>query len=115
MWMVDPALLCRKHLLGAHVEIHMAVASINKGKSIQGHVRRGQLDASLMRQEHDALAFEMRCRGYEHNSPLPKFAPRLEDCGHINGNANVWELSGRCPDCRERIAKAGVLPKGVEK
>ena len=34
--MVSPATMCRKHLLGEHVEIHMAVASLRLGKSVDG-------------------------------------------------------------------------------
>jgi hypothetical protein len=28
MWMVPPKVMCRKHLLGEHVEIHMLAGSL---------------------------------------------------------------------------------------
>lgn len=34
MWMVPPELMCRQHLLGEHVELHMFVGAINKGTSV---------------------------------------------------------------------------------
>ena len=39
MWMVDPKIMCRKHLLGEHVEHHMFVGTINKRISIVGYLR----------------------------------------------------------------------------
>ena len=41
MWMVDPSLLCRKHLLGEHLECHMFVGTINKNISIKGYIKNG--------------------------------------------------------------------------
>jgi hypothetical protein len=32
MWMVDPRLVCSKHLLGEHVELHMFVGCLLKRK-----------------------------------------------------------------------------------
>ena len=31
-WMVDPRLLCRKHLLGEHVENHMFIGTLKRVK-----------------------------------------------------------------------------------
>ena len=42
MWMVPPRKMCRKHLLGEHVEIHMAVATLRLGKSVAGFLEKGQ-------------------------------------------------------------------------
>ena len=36
MWMVPVQYMCRKHLLGEHVEHHMLVGSIHKGLSMRG-------------------------------------------------------------------------------
>lgn len=36
MWMVDPATMCDRHLLGEHAEIHMAIGTIAKGRSVAG-------------------------------------------------------------------------------
>lgn len=36
MWNINPRYMCRKHLLGEHVETHMLVGSLRKEKSVQG-------------------------------------------------------------------------------
>ena len=36
MWMLPPECMCRKHLLGEHVELHMLLGSMRRGKSIEG-------------------------------------------------------------------------------
>ena len=36
MWMIDPKLLCRKHLLGEHGEIHKHLPSLRKGHRVDG-------------------------------------------------------------------------------
>ncbi len=64
MWMVDPKKMCRKHLLGEHVEIHMMVGTLLKGRSIDGFLERGLLEPQSARIRHDALAAEMQARGY---------------------------------------------------
>ena len=34
MWMIDPTLLCRKHLLGEHGELHKFIPSFRKQYSV---------------------------------------------------------------------------------
>ena len=36
MWMLPTAGMCRKHLLGEHVELHMLLGSLRRGKNIEG-------------------------------------------------------------------------------
>ena len=36
MWMLPPETMCRKHLLGEHVELHMLLGSLRRGKNIDG-------------------------------------------------------------------------------
>ena len=97
MWMVSPRKMCRKHLLGEHVEIHMAVATLRLGKSVAGFLEKGLLELSSLRSRHDDLVAEMLRRGYRHNSPLGP-VPRRKG-GRIDRRANARELARRCPDC----------------
>ncbi len=101
MWGVPPELLCDRHLLGEHVEMHMFVGSLRKGISVAGYVRDGLVDLSRIRARHRELAREMRRRGMHHRSPLPKH--RRIRGGEVNVAANLRELSRRCPRCRARI------------
>jgi hypothetical protein len=102
-WLVNPKLLCRKHLLGEHVEHHMFVGSINKGKSIQGHISKGQVEPLTLKERHDQLAAEMERRDYNHQSPLPEYIWDNEEEGEIDIQKNITELSNRCEECRKRI------------
>ena len=108
MWMVDPRLMCKKHLLGEHVELHMFVGSLLKKKTLTGFFQQGLLEVHSIRSRHKALAEEMRRRGMQHNSPLQKF--RSYKMGKINRRQNKKELACRCRDCRELMNKANGSP-----
>lgn len=73
IWDVEPACLCRKHLLGEHRELHGLWNILTQGK--RGYSRhpetlrwQGKLAALYAR--HDALVAEMARRGYRHATPL---------------------------------------------
>lgn len=73
VWDVDPALLCRQHLLGEHRELHGLWNILVHGKT--GYSRHpetlrwvGRLAALFAR--HEALVAEMKQRGYSHSSHL---------------------------------------------
>jgi hypothetical protein len=100
MWNVPPAVLCQKHLLGEHVEMHMFVGSINKGKSIAGFVADGLVDTGLIGQRHSELKAEMLARGMNHQSPLPAYNICAVH-GEVDVEANLVELARRCPACAE--------------
>ena len=102
-WHVDPAMMCRKHLLGEHVEHHMFVASIIKGRSINGYIKDGLIEVHTLFERHDELVKEMIRRGYNHASPLSYV--RLYKSGKVNRDSNLVELARRCEACRERINK----------
>jgi hypothetical protein len=69
MWMIDPKYMCRKHLLGEHVEIHMIIGAIKKNKNLQGFFDKKLIEINSIITRHDELVFEMIKRGYNHNSP----------------------------------------------
>lgn len=102
MWMVNPSLMCRQHLLGEHVELHMLLSCIKRGKSIDGYLDGGLVEPQHMISRHALLVAEMERRGYKHSSPLNEsFGP----CGEVDREANLRELKERCPRCRARIAE----------
>lgn len=73
IWDVDPAILCRNHLLGEHRELHGLWNILVEGKQGYSHhpetVRwQGKLKALYLR--HEALVAEMTRRGWNHASPL---------------------------------------------
>jgi Pyrimidine dimer DNA glycosylase len=105
MWLVSPKLMCRQHLLGEHVEIHMLVGTIKRNKSVQGYVDNGLIDTSLIQSRHDELVKEMVSRGYNHKSEL-LYEDKLH-IGTVDSSHSLAELARRCPNCRERIEANG--------
>lgn len=102
MWLVDPEILCRQHLLGEHKELHQLLGHIeaeNMG-SIEGHAEKGQIDTSLIEKRHDKLVEEMKDRGFNHDSPL-EYEDNL-NLGEIDVDANIEDLIERCEGCRKR-------------
>ncbi len=96
--MVDPRLMCRKHLLGEHVELHMLVASMRNGISLQGFFDNKLIETHNVGRRHEQLVREMKRRGFKHASPLTN-VPRRRG-GRVNRRANLTELARRCPHCR---------------
>ena len=98
MWMVNPSKLCRNHLLGEHKELHQLIGSLNKKKSVLGHIEKDQVEIHNIKKRHEQLVLEMTKRGYNHQSPLPKF--KDFKAGKINISLNKKELTKRCKECK---------------
>ena len=98
MWNINPTIMCRQHLLGEHVEMHMVVGSINRGKSVDGYTSNGLLNTTLIQSRHSHLVDEMKRRGYKHHSPL-NYQDTLGE-GFVNEKENLIELHNRCSKCR---------------
>jgi hypothetical protein len=103
MWNVDPKKMCRKHLFGEHVEMHMAIGALKKGKSIKGFIDKGLLEVHNIVNRHDILAYEIKRRGYNHKSPLVYDKLYIE--GKVHTQENIKELCNRCKECRSMFKK----------
>lgn len=73
IWDLDPTLLCRKHLLGEHRELHGLWNILTLGK--RGYSQHPETKRWIGRlwalsQRHDALSQEMARRGWNHRTPL---------------------------------------------
>ena len=107
MWMVNPAVMCNKHLLGEHVECHMLVGHLQCKRRIINYIRLNLLQPKSLRERHDRLALEMGNRGMLHKSLLPKYdlsyLPEEHRVYTVNTEESLIELSRRCSECRERL------------
>ena len=109
MWNVPVEQMCRKHLMGEHVETHMFVGTMNAGKSIQGYVANGLIEVDTLLDRHEQLAKEIERRGYNHSSPLFINALVMETyrgLGVVDSQNSLDELARRCGDCAELQMKA---------
>jgi len=115
MWMVDPRVLCRKHLLGEHGEIHKHLPSFRKGHSVAGRMSPiVQIQLNALKSRHDDLAVEMIRRGYNHKSPLVDIPDLLKIYGDyfylkVDLIESVLDLYLRCEECKERIKERSYL------
>ena len=111
MWMVDPLLLCDRHLLGEHVETHMLAGTLARGRSIDGYIAKDLLEPASLGQRHDRLAAEMLARGFRHESPLPRadlsHLPDTARAHRVDAEAALHALTERCEACRLRVAAFG--------
>lgn len=107
MWMIKPELLCDKHLLGEHGEIHKHRHIFVKGYSIKNRVQcPAQIVPEHMEVRHNELAKEMTARGMKHASSYSQ--PDLcnytleEAMPEIDIIYNIKDLSERCGNCRQK-------------
>ena len=103
MWQVPPEVLCDKHLLGEHVEMHMFAGTLIKGKSLEGYITNRLVDTDLISERHDQLAKEMSRRGMNHKSPIQKFPAYRKTVRSVDSAENLVELKRRCKACANRI------------
>ena len=106
MWNIKPSLLCNRHLLGEHLETHMFLGAIRKGKSLKGYIDNGLVETDKIKSRHDLLADEMINRGMNHKSPMEHF--KVIKQGKVDTNRSINDLINRCSKCRERINKYGI-------
>lgn len=97
MWNINPKVMCRKHLLGEHVEMHMFAGCLQKEINLQGYLDNQLVELHNLKKRHNLLAKEMKRRGYSHKSQL--ILPFKINAGYIDKEANFAELCRRCSDC----------------
>ena len=105
MWLVNPKHMCRKHLLGEHVELHMFIGTLKRKKSIQGFIDNNLLQLDQLYSRHEELVQELINRGYNHNSNL-----QIIDLSYykdyfykyINKQQSKLDLFSRCKECNDR-------------
>ncbi len=102
MWMVNPKIMCRQHLLGEHVEIHMFVGTLSRGKSVKGYLEKGLLEVHNLYWRHEELVEEMKRRGTAHHGREMEICRKA---GAIDRKKNLEELLKRCSRCKRRYSE----------
>lgn len=108
MWGINPSLLCRKHLLGEHGEIHKHRHNFVKHHKITNRIYPiVQIEPENMKKRHDELVKEMIKRGYNHNSPYEQpdlsYLSNDERYAKIDVNNSINDLKNRCSECIIKI------------
>jgi len=116
MWLVDPKILCQKHLCGEHLEMHMFVGSIIKERAVDGYLQNNLLEPKKIKERHDELADEMMRRNYNHKTPITD--EEFNNCMNnlhneqfdfrnikIDKDRAFKDLLSRCPECHNSWEK----------
>ena len=108
MWLCDPKIMCQKHLCGEHVEMHMFLGSLKKGKKIDGFLEKNLFEPMALYWRHNELAREMSDRGYNHQSEMYGAdivldMPDEKRTNRIDREKALEDLLSRCPECRSRF------------
>ena len=75
IWDIPPNLLCSKHLLGEHSELHAIWNILTQGKkgySDHPETRRWKGKLRALFSVHEEIVQEMLARGFNHKSPLDR-------------------------------------------
>ena len=112
MWMVPPFILCRKHLLGEHVECHMFRSALYHNHKLEKFVENNLFQPLQLKERHDILAQYMRYRHYNHKSPMEPIdknilfnLPIEYIMAKVDVQASIEDLINRCPDCRDQYRR----------
>jgi len=108
MWMLDPKLLCKKHLLGEHGEIHKhRHIFIKKYRIDKRMFPIVQIMPLKMQERHDQLVVEMENRDLNHKSPFQQPDVSYLPSEYLEAEAdliyNINDLMSRCNACKQRI------------
>ena len=110
MWLCNPEILCQKHLCGEHVEMHMFLGSLKKGKKIDGFLNNNLFEPRSLYQRHEDLKNEMIKRGYNHKSCMKDVdcecvldMPQEKQYWEVDRDKALKDLLDRCPECNSRF------------
>ena len=106
--MVNTKVMCRQHLLGEHLELHMFVGTIKKNKSISGYIEKNLVEPLMIIKRHKQLVKEMEYRGYNHYSNLNILDSDFKYLGilkfsKINKELARKDLMKRCLECKRGL------------
>lgn len=107
MWGAKPETMCRQHLLGEHLELHMFAGTLKKKGGLKGYITNNLLDVKEIKNRHDAIAEEMRSRGFNHKTPMESnpnydYLPEELQERRLNKLASAKDLRDRCDECRRK-------------
>lgn len=122
MWGVDPRILCRKHLLGYHLEMHMFLGALKEKKKLTGFYKNNLFEPKSLKKCHDLVSLEMLHRTYNHKTPMTQeeFEDGIKD---LTDEERTWEIDRekslidllmRCKNCGERFVYYDTLDEALK-
>ena len=111
MWMVNPRILCSKHLSGEHGELHKHKHNFVKCHSMTGRIKGNALEPLSLQSRHDELERELNRRqkieGRKQTSspfeaPDVSYLPSHELNYKVKVEESLFLLLNKCPACLEK-------------
>ena len=106
--MVDPSILCRKHLIGEYREMFTFIGSLKKQISMNGYLKNNLFEPLSIQSRFNELKNEMIKRGYKPKKEFIYDESIIQYLGESNINIKVNtedslnDLLCRCEECRNR-------------
>jgi len=102
MWMVDPKLMCTRHILGEHMEIHKHRHIFVKKHSISGRIKPiVQIEPMAMKKRHDQLVEYLKNHKSPYTLPDLSHLPDEEKYAKVDINYSYSDLISRCDKCKQ--------------
>lgn len=111
MWMVNPRVLCNKHLVAEHNECHMFAGSIAKGINMDNYFTNNLFEPKALVHRHNILAIEMKRRDYKHETPLDNLDVLLTNIPSkyidfkVDRKSALTDLVSRCEACTRNLKR----------
>ena len=108
MWMVDPVVLCDKHLKGEYVEHLMFLGTFQRRLRIKGYVEKNLVEPLSLIERFDQLKVEMLRRNYNATKELDfiscllDYLPKEWRNNQVDVVKSLDDLIRRCPVCAAR-------------
>ena len=111
MWAVHPKVMCRKHLMEEHNNLHKFVGMINKDTDLSKYREERFLDPKALPHRHGLIIKEFQRRGIKHTTPLSSKDINTvkldwnDTRNKLDSYKDINEMYDNCKQCRRRIDK----------
>lgn len=105
MWMVNPRIMCNKHLGGEYAEFYKHKWTFENKHKKDKYIENNCLEPRSMQKRHDELVEERLRRGLKAKgtfiAPDISYLPEHQQNHTIDVEMNLKLLIDKCPDCKK--------------
>lgn len=109
MWMLQPSILCRQHLMGEYRELFTIIGCLKKQVNLDGYFHNNCLELMSLDSRYIELKQEMLNRGYKPQKPFIYDKNILDYLGDkkfikVNRENALQRLKDKnCTECNKRM------------
>ena len=111
MWAVHPNVMCKRHLMEEHNNLHKFVSMIKRDSDLTRYKEKRFIDPKALPHRHGLIIKEFQKRGIKHSSPLSSkdintVQMDWNEVRHkLDSYRDVNELYDKCFQCKRRMDK----------